>query len=97
MALRDDVHQLVDELADDDLPDAHALLEALRTQERATAALAEVRDEPVDQWQRNAIREGIGYAAWPDAERVAHEDILAWLRSWGTDQERPPPPGHRRV
>jgi predicted transcriptional regulator len=96
MALRDDVHQLVDELADDDLPDARVLLEALRTQGRAAEALAETRDKVVDDWQRDAIREGVAYAVRPDAEWVAHEDILAWLRSWGTDQELPPPPAHRQ-
>jgi predicted transcriptional regulator len=97
MTIRDDVHQLIDELAETDLPDARALLEELRTQDRATEALAGVRDLAIEDWQRDAVREGIAYAAREDAEWVAHEDVTAWLRSWGTDQELPPPPAHRRV
>jgi predicted transcriptional regulator len=96
MALRDDVHQLVDQLAEDELRDAHALLEGLRAQERATEVLAAARDAAVDAWQREAIREGLAYAASEDAQWVADEDILAWLDSWGTDQELPPPPAQRR-
>jgi predicted transcriptional regulator len=96
MTIRDDVHQLIDELAETDLSDARALLEALRTQDRATEALAEVRDQAIEDWQRDAVREGIAYAAREDAEWVSHEDVTAWLRSWGTDQELPPPPAHRR-
>jgi predicted transcriptional regulator len=97
MTIRDDVHHLIDELPETDLADARALLEELRVQERAAEALAEVRDQAIEEWQRDAVREGIAYAARDDAEWVAHEDMTAWLRSWGTDHELPPPPAHRRV
>ena len=97
MTIRDDVHLLIDELSDDDLPDARALLEALRTQDRVTEAFAELRDQEVDDWQRAAIREGVAYARSEDADWVANADVTAWLRSWGTDNELPPPPAHRRV
>ncbi|MDQ6675251.1 MAG: hypothetical protein M3069_31700 [Chloroflexota bacterium] len=59
MTIRNDVHQLIDELAETDLPDARALLEELRTQHRATEALPEVQDQTIEAWQRAAVREGI--------------------------------------
>jgi predicted transcriptional regulator len=96
MTIRDDVHRLIDELAEDELSDAHALLEALRAQERAAESLAQARDQVVADWQLAAIREGVEYAATEDAEWVSHEDVTAWLRSWGTDDELPPPAAHRR-
>lgn len=40
-------------------------------------------------WQGAAIDEGIEAA---DAGRfVAHEDVVAWVRSWGMPEERPVP------
>ena len=40
-------------------------------------------------WQIEAIREGIADA---DAGRVIdHEPVAAWLESWGTENELPPP------
>lgn len=96
MTIRDDVHRLINELAEDELSDAQALLEALRAQDRAAVTLAQDRDEAVDNWQLAAIREGIEYAARKDAEWVSHEDMTAWLNSWGTDDELPPPDAHRR-
>jgi predicted transcriptional regulator len=40
-------------------------------------------------WQLVAIEEGIAAA---DAGRVvAHEDVAAWVRSWGTTDELPAP------
>lgn len=43
----------------------------------------------LDAWRQAAIEEGIRDA---DAGRVAsHEDVVAWVRSWGQADERPPP------
>jgi predicted transcriptional regulator len=43
----------------------------------------------MQEWQLAAIDEGIGAA---DADRVAaHEDIAAWVRSWGRPDELPMP------
>jgi predicted transcriptional regulator len=96
MTIRDEVHRLVDELAEGELSDAHALLEALRTQERAAQSLRQARDRAVDEWQLAAIREGLEYAARDDAEWVSHEDVMAWLHSWGSDDELPPPSARRQ-
>ncbi len=43
----------------------------------------------VQQWQVAAIDEGIAAA---DAGRVvAHDDVVAWVRSWDQPDERPMP------
>ena len=43
----------------------------------------------VQQWQLAAIDEGIHAA---DAGRVvAHEEVVAWVQSWGQPDERPMP------
>jgi len=43
----------------------------------------------VQEWQMAAIEEGILDA---DAGRVvAHEDVVAWVRSWGRQDELPMP------
>jgi predicted transcriptional regulator len=43
----------------------------------------------VQEWQLAAIDEGIKAA---DAGRVvAHEDVIAWVRSWGLPDELPMP------
>jgi predicted transcriptional regulator len=43
----------------------------------------------VQQWQLAAIDEGIAAA---DAGRmVAHDDVVAWVRSWGAEDELPMP------
>jgi predicted transcriptional regulator len=96
MTLRDDLHRLIDELSEAQLSDASTLLDAVRAQESAGQVLAQARDPEVEAWQRTMIREAVAYADGPNAEWVAHEDLAAWLRSWGTDQELPPPPSKRR-
>jgi predicted transcriptional regulator len=43
----------------------------------------------LQEWQLAAIDEGIGAA---DAGRVvAHEDVVAWVQSWGQPDELPMP------
>ena len=56
--------------------------------ELAEEALAEYLE--VQRWQIAGIEEAIRDA---DAGEpgIAHEDVAAWLDSWGTDHELPPP------
>ncbi len=43
----------------------------------------------LEEWRLTAIDEGIKAA---DEGRVAaHEDVVAWVRSWGQPSELPPP------
>jgi hypothetical protein len=95
MTLRDDLHRLIDELSEAQLSDASSLLDAVRAQESAGHTLARTRNPEVDAWQRAMIHEAVTYADCPNAEWVASEDLSAWLRSWGTDHELPPPPSTR--
>src|SRR6266852_2936419 len=96
MTLRDDLHRLIDKLSEAQLNDASTLLDAVRAQESAGQVLARARDPVVEAWQRALIHEALTYAESPSAEWVAHEDLAAWLRSWGTAQELPPPPPSTR-
>jgi RHH-type transcriptional regulator, rel operon repressor / antitoxin RelB len=54
----------------------------------AEEALAEYLD--VQRWQIAGIEQAIREA---DAGEpgVAHEEVVAWVKSWGTDDELPPP------
>lgn len=43
----------------------------------------------LEEWQLDEARAGVADA---DAGRtVAHEDVVRWVRSWGTKEELPPP------
>ena len=95
MTLRDELHRLIDELSDAQLGDASSLLDAVRAQESAGHVLARDRSPDVDEWQRAMIHEAVTYADSPNAEWIAQDDVAAWLRSWGTDRELPPPPAKR--
>ncbi len=82
------------------LPVSIRLPEALNGEVAAIAAALDrpkswvieqaVRDfVAVQHWHLAAIDEGIAAA---DAGRVAaHEDVVAWVESWGREHEPPPP------
>lgn len=41
------------------------------------------------EWQTRAIRQGMADA--DTGHTVAHEEVVTWLESWGTDDELPAP------
>ena len=43
----------------------------------------------VQEWQLAAIDAGLGAAG--TGRVVAHDDVVAWVRSWGRQDERPMP------
>ena len=45
----------------------------------------------LNEWQTKAIRDAVNGANRRDARFVSHEDVDAWLASWGTRKERKPP------
>jgi RHH-type rel operon transcriptional repressor/antitoxin RelB len=45
----------------------------------------------VNERQTQAIRDAVKRANRRDARFVGHEEVDAWLASWGTAQERKPP------
>lgn len=65
---------------------------ALSTNQSMSALAGEALVAYLDlqQWQVEAIREAIEEAD-SGAEPIEHEAVAAWLRSWGTDDELPPP------
>lgn len=42
-------------------------------------------------WQVRAIKKAVEHADKPDAKFVAHEDVVAWLDTWGTKKEKKRP------
>jgi len=44
----------------------------------------------LNEWQIRAIRKAVERADRRGAKFLAHEDVDAWLASWGTSQERKP-------
>lgn len=45
----------------------------------------------VNQWQISAIRDALKRAGQKEARWLGHEEVDAWLASWGAPQERKPP------
>jgi RHH-type transcriptional regulator, rel operon repressor / antitoxin RelB len=45
----------------------------------------------INEWQTKATRDAVNRANRRGARFVSHEDVDAWLASWGTAQERKPP------
>src|SRR2546430_12149416 len=95
MNLRDQLHGAIDQLPDAQLNDACSLLAALRAQAAAASVLAGTRAADVDAWQRAAIEDALSYADGTEAEWIGQDELLKWLRSWGAEEELPPPTGKR--
>ena len=45
----------------------------------------------LNEWQDKAIKKAVSKADSSDAKFVAHEDVSAWLETWGTENEKEPP------
>ena len=45
----------------------------------------------LNEWQVKAIKKAVNKADSSDAKFVAHEDVSAWLETWGTENEKEPP------
>ena len=44
-----------------------------------------------NEWQIREIKKAVKKADQPDAKFIDHEDVVAWLDSWGTKSEKKPP------
>lgn len=44
-----------------------------------------------NEWQIQAITEAVKKADSPDAKFIDHEEVVAWLDSWGTKNEKKRP------
>jgi RHH-type transcriptional regulator, rel operon repressor / antitoxin RelB len=45
----------------------------------------------LNEWQVKAIKKAVSDAESPDAKFAAHEDVSAWLDTWGKEAEKEPP------
>jgi predicted transcriptional regulator len=54
-----------------------------------TRALQDYLD--LNEWQIKAIKNAVIKADSPEAKFAAHEDVSAWLETWGTENEKEPP------
>jgi len=44
-----------------------------------------------EEWQIGVIRERVKKADSPDAKFIPHDEIAAWLKTWGSKKEKKPP------
>lgn len=54
-----------------------------------SSTIERILDE--EEWQIGEIRKRVRIANGPDAAFIDHEEIEAWLKSWGTKEETEPP------
>ncbi len=65
-------------------------LASLTERSKAWLAAQAVKDYlDLNEWQTKAISEAVKRADQPDARFFDHEEVKAWLATWGSPQERP--------
>jgi hypothetical protein len=75
MTIKDDLHELVDELDEQDAREALAYLRAIRElPSRPSPAFVEEAQRALDE------------ALEPEAVRLPHTNVRAWLQTWGTPE-----------
>jgi hypothetical protein len=77
MTVKDDLHELVDELDEHDALEALAYLRALR----------DLPSQPSPKFVEDTQR-ALAEALEPGAVRLPHADVRAWLEAWGTPEEQ---------
>ncbi|MDP1758387.1 MAG: CopG family ribbon-helix-helix protein [Thermodesulfovibrionales bacterium] len=45
----------------------------------------------INEWQVQEIKKAVGEAERAGAKFVEHEEVAAWLGTWGSDKEKKPP------
>ncbi len=88
MSVRDEVRDLLAAAPDERLADIRTYLEKLR---EADAAWSRWQERYGGAATDEHIRAAVAEAAADSRSSVAHGTVAAWLRSWGTDTELPPP------
>ncbi len=81
MENRKELHALVDELPEAELPEAKRFLESLRDPLRAVLDAAPIDDEPTTDEDLAAIQEGLAEKA--RGEVVPHDEVKRLLREVG--------------
>jgi predicted transcriptional regulator len=86
VSVRDEVRELLEATPDERLEDVRTYLEHLRAADAAWINWHEqYGGAATDARTRAAVAEA------DPSESIPHESVGAWLRSWGTDAELPPP------
>ncbi len=78
-------------LDDDTLARLDELAQATDRSKAWLAAEAVKTYVALNQWQTKAIRDAVTRANRRNARFVSHNEVDAWLASWGTRKERKPP------
>jgi predicted transcriptional regulator len=91
MSVRDQVRELLESVPEERLDDVRTFLEQLREADAAWATWEE-RYGGADADER--IRAAVADADADLRPSIPHDKVAAWLRSWGTDAELPPPIQH---
>ena len=91
MSVRDDLRDMLDGVPDERLDDVRTYLEHLGEADAAWIAWQE-RHGGAGSDER--VRAAVAEADADPRPSIPHETVVAWLRSWGTDHQLPPP--HKR-
>jgi hypothetical protein len=88
MSVRDELRELLDGVPDERLDDVLVYVQTLQEADAAwNAWQGQHGSAETDEYIRTAVAEA---EADPRAS-VSHEAVAQWLRSWGTEDELPPP------
>jgi predicted transcriptional regulator len=79
-------------LTSETLTKLDTLAEALQRPRAWLIAHAIERYVDTEAWQVAAIQQAAQELAQGEADLIGHDEIAAWLSSWGTAQETAPPP-----
>ena len=88
MSVRDDLRDMLEGVPDERLDDVRTYLEHLREADAAWIAWQERYGGAGSDERVNAA---VAEADVDPRLSISHEAVVAWLRSWGTDHQVPPP------
>jgi hypothetical protein len=88
VSARDEVRELLDATPDERLEDVRTYLEQLRA---ADAAWSRWHQRYGGAATDARIRAAVAEAEADPSQPIPHASVAAWLRSWGSDPELPPP------
>jgi predicted transcriptional regulator len=89
LSMRDEVRERLEATPDQRLEDVRTYLEHLRA---ADAAWINWQEQYGGAATDERIRAAVTAADADTGQSMPHESVAAWLRSWDTDTEFPPPP-----
>jgi hypothetical protein len=91
MSVRDDLRDMLEGVPDERLDDVRTYLEHLR---EADAAWIAWQERYGGAGSDERVRAAVAEADADPRPSIPRETVVAWLRSWGTDNQLPPPHEH---